>query len=64
MWIRHLPSESALAARGYAGDDRWNNQTYVLAGISDYVQMLDYHFLKSKNAKNLSEPTWVERPKL
>ena len=62
MWIRHLPGGSALASRGYAGDNRWSEESQLLAIVADYVYLLDYHFLKSKGAKNLGEPKFLDRP--
>lgn len=62
MWIRHLPSESALAARGIAGDDRWGKGEYLAAIIADYINVLDYHFLSANGAKSLKKPEFIERP--
>ncbi len=62
MWIRHLPSDSALAARGYAGDDRWGMTEHLMATAVDYLQLIDHHYLKSKGVKNLGEIKLVTRP--
>ncbi len=64
MWVRHLPGDSALASRGYAGDDRWSITDQLIAATADYIHLLDYHFLKSKGAKNMGEPKWIERPNM
>lgn len=63
MWLRHLPSDSALAARGMAGDDRWGMNEQLLAVIADYNLIQDFHFLKAHGG-NPDKPQFVERPKL
>ncbi len=62
MWVRHLPTDSALASRGYAGDDRWGATDHLLATVADYVNLLDFHFLKANGGKNLTDPKWMDRP--
>lgn len=62
MMLRHLPGDSALVCRGYAGDDRWGPVPELLACVADYVYLLDFHYLKSKGTKNMGELHFIERP--
>ncbi len=62
MWIRHLPSDSALVARGVAGDDRWGMNEHILAAVLDTLGYLDYHLLAVNGNKSAKAPKPVERP--
>lgn len=64
MWIRHLPTDSALAARGFAGDDRWGATEHLLATATDYLHLLDYHFLKANSTGKIDKPEFVTRPNM
>lgn len=61
-FLRFLPSESSLAARGYAGDNRWSNTDHLAAIVADYLHVLDYHFLKANGAKEVKKPEMLPRP--
>lgn len=62
--LRHLPTDSALGARGLAGDDRWGMGDHLTAIVADYLHVLDYHFLQVNGAKNIKKPEMLPRPEL
>lgn len=63
MLIRHLPSDSALASRGIAGDGRWGTNDHLQAAILDTLAVLDHHLL-AVNGNKFPAPKPVERPNL
>ncbi len=63
MWIRHLPSNSALASRGIGGDGRWNTTEHLLAAAIDSLSVMDYHVL-AVNGNKPDKPKPVPRPDL
>ena len=62
--LRHFPSDSALASRGFAGDDRWSANDHLTADVIDQLQLLDWHFVSANSEKNKGPklPEFIKRP--
>lgn len=56
VWLRHLPSDSALARRGVAGD-RWSDMTEILqvAAVNE-LRLLNYYYVLGHSSGDVSEP--------
>lgn len=48
--------------RSIHGYEGWTTEAQLLAGVLDQLAVLDFHFVKSKGAKNARPPKPLERP--
>jgi hypothetical protein len=64
VWIRHLPSDSALARAGLAGRLTWGIQEHLTASVLDSMRVLTWYYLTAHVGPDDAPqpPTPVRRP--
>lgn len=63
VWIRHLPSDSALGRRGLVADRSWGTTEHLLASVVDTLRIVDWHYVSAHSTDGPPEsPIMVRRP--
>jgi hypothetical protein len=62
VWIRHLPTDSALARRGVLGPGAWSIRDHMLASVIDSIRLVDWHYVSAHVPDEVPPPTMIRRP--
>lgn len=59
-WLRHLPSDSALARRGLAGDKHSDQNEILQVSMINELRLANYYYVRSHSSGDVDEPTLLE----
>lgn len=62
VWLRHLPSESALGRCGVLGARSWTLRDHMMASLVDGLRVLDWHYVCAHSPDEVPPPTMIRRP--